>query len=174
MSREGCRFGGDAFHHVAVGHNRIRKMIDNRMFGTIVARGKIRFGNRHADAIRKTLTERTRRHIHTRRESVFGMPGRERIPLTKIFDFLQRQIITRQMQQGIQQHRAMSTGQNKTVTVKPFWIRGIVFEKTRPQHIRHRRRAERQTGMSAVGFLNRIHRKRADGVDGQLVEFRGG
>jgi len=67
----------------------------------------------------------------------------------------------------------VSAGKNEPVAVEPVGIAGTVFEKARPQCVRHRRAAHRQAGVSAVRFLNRVYREKADGVDAELVELVG-
>ena len=54
----------------------------------------MRFGYRHTDGVRYTLSQRTGRRFHAGSHSVFRVPGRFRAELTEIFDFRHRQIIT--------------------------------------------------------------------------------
>ena len=48
--------------------------------------------------------------------------------------------------------------------------RGIVTQVALPQHVGHRRRAERQARVARVGLLHGVDRERADRVDAELVE----
>ncbi len=67
----------------------------------------------------------------------------------------------------------MTCRKNKAVSIIPLGIFRIVSQIPSPQGIRHRCGAHRHAGMSGFRFLNRIHRKRTDGVDTELIESNG-
>ena len=71
------------------------------------------------------------------------MARRLRTPLAKILELFERQIVAREVQQRIEQHRAMSRGKEKAIAILPFWVLWIVSQETRPKHVSHRRGAER-------------------------------
>ncbi len=93
-------------------------------------------------------------------------------PLAKLFDLFQRQIVARQMQQAVEQHRTVASRQDESVPIEPLRIGWIMLEKPGPQHIGHGRRAQRQTGMAAIGLLDGVHRQEANRVDRQLIQLR--
>ena len=60
--------------------------------------------------------------------------------------------------------------QHEAVAVVPVGIARVALEPARPQHVGHRRGAERQAGMTAVGLLHHVHRKETQRVDGEAIE----
>src|SRR5215475_2081929 len=86
MPRERGCLGGHAFHQVAVRHNRIDIMIDDREILLVELRGEVRGAHRDADAVSKSLSQGTGRNLHTRSQNVLGMSGGLRAPLTKILN----------------------------------------------------------------------------------------
>ena len=99
------------------------------------------------------------------------MSGSLRSPLTKILNLIEREIVSSQVQQRIEQHAAMTRGQQKPIAVFPFGIARVVAHELRPQHIGHRRSAQRQTRMTRVRFLDRVERQCANRVNAKLIEF---
>src|ERR1051326_7565727 len=83
MTRERRGLRRNAFHQIAVAYQRISIMIDNLVTWAVVARGEIVFRDRHADTISESLTERTGRCLHSRRQSAFRMSGSLASPLAK-------------------------------------------------------------------------------------------
>ena len=47
----------------------------------------------------------------------------------------------------------------------------VVAQVARPDHVRHRRGAQRQAGVAGLGLLDGIQRERADGVHAELVDL---
>ncbi len=164
-------FRRDAFHQVAVADDAVSVMVDDLEAGAVVARRQMRLGHRHAHAVAEALAKRPGRHLDAGCEAALGVPGRDASPLAELLDLLQRQIVPGQMEQAVQQHRAVAGGQDKAVAVEPRRVRRVVLEKARPQHVRHGRGAQRQARMAAVGLLHGVDRKEAQGIYAQRVEF---
>ena len=87
-----------------------------------------------------------------------------RTQLAEILELVDRQRIAGQMQQRVQQHRAVAVRQHETVAVPPAWIARVVLEEVAPQHLRNIGHAHRRAGMSGVRGLHGIHGKGADGI----------
>ena len=100
-----------------------------------------------------------------------GWPGALLPHWRKLLDVVQRQVVAGQVQQAVEQHRAVPGREHEAVAIGPVGIARVVLEEARPQHVGHRRGAERHAGMAAVGLLHHVHRQEADGVDALLVEF---
>ena len=79
-------------------------------------------GQRHADGVRQALAERAGGGFHTRSHIDFRVAGGFAVQLAKVFQFFHRQRVTRQVQQRVNQHRAVAVGQHKTVAVKPVRV----------------------------------------------------
>src|SRR5688572_9456857 len=122
MTRERGSFGGNTFHQVAVCHDAINVRLDNFVIRLIEGSGEMRRSNRHANALSKSLAERTRRRLYPWCQSIFRMARRFAVKLTEILDLFKRKVITCQMQQRIQEHRTMPTRENEAVTAWPFRI----------------------------------------------------
>src|SRR5215470_2197718 len=98
------------------------------------------------------------------------MSWRLAAPLAEALDLLERKVITRQMQQAVQQCRAMPRGQHEAVAIGPVRIVRVVLEPARPQHVGHRCGAERHARVPAVRLLHHVDGKEADRVDALAVK----
>ncbi len=173
MPGQRSRFAGDTFHQVTVADDGPGAVVDHLVAVAVVARGQMRLADRHADRVRQTLAERPGGHFDTGRVAVFGMSGRLAAPLAELLQVIQRQRVTGHVQQAVQQRRAVAGGQHEAVAVRPVRIRRVMLQLFRPQRVCHRRGAERQTGVAAVGLLHHVHRQEAKRVDALLIERAG-
>ena len=146
-------------------------VIDDRMIRTVVARRELHLRDRHADRIGDALPQWPGGDLHARGMSALGMPRRLAAPLAELFDVVQRQVVTGQMQQAVEQHRAVPRREHKTIAIDPLRIARIVLEQSCPQRIRHWRGTEWHARMPAVGFLHGVHREEANRVDALLIEL---
>ena len=88
-----------------------------------------------------------------------------RAELAEILDLVERHVLVAgEIQQRIQQHRAVAGRQDEAVAVRPFRIGGVEFQELREQHGGDVGRAHRQAGMAGIRLLDGIHRQRADRV----------
>ena len=67
----------------------------------------------------------------------------------------------------------MARGKHKAIAIGPGRVVGIVAQNTLPQRVNHRRHRHWRAGMPRFRRFDRIHRERADGVDGKLI-YRNG
>ena len=96
---------------------------------------------------------------------IFRMAGGARPELAEILDVLERHVlIAGEIEQGIEQHRAMAGRQHEAVAVWPVRRRGIEFQEPGEQHRREIGRPHRQPGMTGIGLLDRIHGQGPNGV----------
>ena len=177
-------FRGNSFHHVAIAANRPNVVVEQLESRTIEILCQPALGDRHAHAIGHTLTQRAGGRLHTRGQAVLGMARRFAADLPEILDLIERQrrsrknfavgtyfAHARQMQQGIQQHGGVPVGEHEAVAVRPDRIFRVIAQKLLPQTVGYRSQRHRRPGMPRVRLLHRVHRKRANGVDTQLVEL---
>ena len=162
MPGEPQRFVADPFHQAAVAEEDVRVVIDDVMAVAVELGGEQLLGERHADGIGQPLPKRARGGFHPGRDSDLRMPGGFAVQLTKALQFFQRQCITAEVQQRIQQHRSVTIGQYEAVAVGPERIGRIVLQVPAPQHFSDFRHPQRHAGMTAVGGLH--------GVDGEKAQ----
>ena len=139
-------------------------MIDDVVTFLVELTGQRFFCNRHTDGIGDALSQRAGGGFHARRIAVFRMPRGFGMQLTEGFQILDGQIIAGQMQQGINQHGAVTVGKNKTIAVGPVRISRVVRHEIIPQHfgdIRHTHGCARVAG---IGLLYSIHTQCAYGI----------
>ena len=160
MPRQRNRFVADALHQAAVAGDHIGVVIDK-----IVAEARIHqaLRQRHPDCGRDPLPQRPRRRLHAGRMPVFRMAGGFRSPLPERLQLVRRHtLVASQMQQRIQQHRAVTGRQYEPVAIRPRRIGGVEFEEARKQHRCDIGHAHRHAGMARLGVF--------DGVDGQKAD----
>ncbi len=170
MAGERCRFRRDAFHQVAVAGDDPGAVIDRRVAVAAVTRGQMRFADRHADGVREALAERTGRDLDARRVAALGMARRLAAPLAELLQIVERKVVAGDVEQAVEQRRAVAGREHEAIAVGPERIRRMVLEVARPQHVGHRRGAERQPGVAAVGLLHHVDREEAQRVDALQVE----
>ena len=88
------------------------------------------------------------------------MAGAGAAELAEALDVLDRRPrVAGQVEQRVDQHRAVAGRQDEAVAVRPFRIGGIVLQIFGPQHGRGVGHAHRHAGMAAIGGLDRVHRQ---------------
>src|SRR6185437_10050511 len=88
MAGERRGLGAHALHHVAVATYRVDVVAEDLEIRAIVAAGEPRLGDRHADAVRDALAERTGRRLDARHPSIFGMTRRLAAELAEAADIV--------------------------------------------------------------------------------------
>src|SRR5579862_180644 len=107
------------------------------MARTVVSRCQPRLRDCHADAVRKTLPERTGGGLHARRMAIFRMTRRLAAPLPEVLDLIQREIVAGQVKQAVEKHGAVPCAQHESVAIAPMRIFWIVPEVLHPKRVSH-------------------------------------
>ena len=115
-----------AFHQATVAEKDIRAMIDNVMAVTVEFRRQHALRQRHAYRIREALAQRAGGGLHAGRHAVLRMAWSFGVQLAEVFQFRDRQLVARQVQQRIQQHRTMPVREHKAVAINPRRVRRIM------------------------------------------------
>ena len=161
MSRECGRLMGDALHEIAVGSHDPGAVVAD--LG--VARGLHALGNRHADRGGKPLAQRPRGRFDPRQQAVFGMPRAGTAQLAKTPNVRDRRPrVARQIQQRIEQHRAVPGRQHESIPVRPVGMTRIEAQEPRPQNGCHIGKPHRHAGMAGAGGLHRVDGQSPNGV----------
>ncbi|EXI65398.1 MAG: hypothetical protein AW08_03195 [Candidatus Accumulibacter adjunctus] len=155
----------DAFHQAAITDEGVGMVIDDRMSGPVEALRQQPFGEGHADRVGQTLPERSGGGFDAGRHAELGVPGCLRMQLPEALQVGNRQIVARQMQQGVEQHRSVTVGDDEPVPVRPARIGRIVLEVASPQHLGDVGHAQRHPGVTGVRHL--------DGIDGEETQCVG-
>ena len=93
------------------------------------------------------------------------------VPADSVTELLfERQVVAADVQQAVEQCRAVPGRKHEAVAIGPERVRGVVLELLRPQGIGHRRGAERQPRMAAVRLLHHVDGEKVQGIDALLVE----
>ncbi len=162
-------FMRNAFHQAAIAQKDIGVVIDDRVAGPVELRGEQFFGERHADRVGQSLSERAGGGFHAGRDADLRMAGRLRMELAKIAQFGDRKIVAREMQQRVLQHRTVPVGQHEAIAIGPARIRRIVAQMAVPQRDGDFRHAHRHAGMAGFCGFHRVHRQCADCIGKLLV-----
>ncbi len=168
---ERAGFVRDAFHQAAVAEEDIGVVIDDLVAGAVEVGGQQLFGQRHAHRVGDALAERAGGGLDAGRVAVFGVAGGLAVQLAETLQFLDRQVVAGEVQQRVDQHRAVAVGQHEAVAVGPLGVRRIVLQVVAPQHFGDLGHAHRRTGVAGVGLLHGVHRQGAD-CAGDRVEDR--
>ena len=146
-------------------------MVDDRQCRVIVELGAepgLREG--HPDRGRAALAQRSRRHLDARYFTDLGVPRSPRAPLSEVLDVLEAEVVSRQVEQAVEQHRGVTARQDEPVAVGPGGVGRVVFQDPGEQCPGDRRQAQRRAGMSGFRFLDGVHRQGSQGVDRQLID----
>ena len=125
-----CEAGGllaHAFHHVAVTDDGVGAVVHDLVTRTVELLRQEAFRHGHSRGVAKTLPQRTRGGLNANRMAKFRVAGRLGTPLAEVLQLLHRQVITREMQEAIEQHGGVPARQYETVAVEPMRILRIVL-----------------------------------------------
>ena len=101
MAGEGCGLRRDALHQVTVADDPVGEMIDDLGAGAIVTCGQVRFGHRQTHSVAEALTERPRGRLDAWSNAALGVARRHATPFAKLFDLIERKIITGEVKQTV-------------------------------------------------------------------------
>ena len=109
MSGQGCSLGSDALHEVPVTDDAIDIVVNDGMVARVVSLSGHLGSDGHAHAVGEALSQRTSGGVHTRSQTIFGVTWRLAAPLSKALDLVQGEVVSRQVQQGIEQHGTVAS-----------------------------------------------------------------
>src|SRR5882724_11051110 len=103
--------------------------------------------HRHPDAVAEALAERPGGSLDARSHAVLGMPRSSAPQLPEMLDVVQGQIVAGEIEQAVEEHRAVTSREHKPVAPEPFWIFGIVAHEARIEQVPGRGHPHRQSAM---------------------------
>ena len=136
LERAGQRAGlvRDAFHQAAVAGEHPGVVIDDVVLVGVVAGGQQFFGQRHADAIGQALPQRAGGGFHARRVLALGVARRHGMELAEVLELFHRQVVAGQVQHAVEQHRAVTVGDDEAVAVPPVGVGRVVLVVVVEEH----------------------------------------
>ena len=162
MARERDRLLADALHQAAVAADDISVVIDDI---AAEAFGEQALREREAHRVAEPLAERAGRGLDAAGVTVFGVAGGAAAELAKMLQFVERHVgVTGEMQQGIEQHRAVAGRQDEAVAIGPVRLRCIELQELGEQDSGDVGHAHRQAGMTGIRLLHGVHGQGPDGV----------
>ena len=151
-----------SLHEAAVAGDDVGEVIDEVRS---IAGLRHPFGERHADRGRKALSERAGGRLDARRVPVFRVAGGLRAPLTEALEILDLHAARPgQVEQGVEQHRAVARRKDEAVAVGPRRVGGVELEEAGEEHCRDIGHAHRHAGMAGLRAFDGVDREEADGV----------
>ena len=75
------------------------------------------------------------------------------------------------VQHGPEQHRGVTVRKHEPIAIGPDRVLRIEAHDAVPEGVDQRGERHRRAGVPGFGLLDRVNRKRANGIDTQLVEF---
>ena len=186
VAREGGRLGRDPFHHAAVSGDGEDAVVEDVEAGTVVTGGEPLLADRHPDAGRDALPERTGGAFDAGDPAVFGVARRLAVELAESADVVERHgrlpeplvlgvhgLDARQVEDRPEEHRGVPVRQDEPVAVRPDRVFRVEVHHPVPERVDERREGHRRSGMAGLRLLDRVDRQGADRVDRQLLEVRG-
>ena len=161
---ERARLVRDPFHQAAVAHEHPGAVVDDGVPVAVEARREDLLRNGHAHGVRESLAERPGGRLDPGRVAVFGVAGGHRVELAEAPQLVERERVAAQVEQGVEEHRAVPVGEHETVPVRPRGIGRIVLQVVVPEHLGDVRHPHRHAGMAGLRTLHRVHGQRADRV----------
>ena len=95
---------------------------------TVEFRGQQLFCQRHAHRVGDALAQGAGGGFHARGDAHFGVAGGFAVQHAEVFQLAHGQVIAREVQQSVNQHRAVAVGQHKAVAVEPMRVFGVVLQ----------------------------------------------
>jgi hypothetical protein len=170
VAGEARGFMRDAFHQVAIATYEVGVVVDDVLPRLVERRGQVRLRDRHPHRVPDPLSERAGGGLDARRVTQLGVSWSLRLPLPKLFQVVEREVVSAQVQAAVEQHRRVAAGQHEPVAIGPVWIGGVVPHRPREEHIGEGRQRHRRSGVTGLGLLHGVHRQRADCVDREKIQ----
>ena len=165
MAGQGRGLVADALHQAAVAGDDVRVVIDDlRILRVLHA-----LGESEADTHGEALAQWAGGGLDADGVAVLRVARRARSQLPEVAQLRRRQPVVEDVQEPVEQRRAVAGGEHEPVAVGPLGVGRVVLEVPAPERPRHRRRTHRHAGVAAVGGLHHVGGQEAERVDGQLV-----
>ncbi len=107
VAGEGSRLVRDAFHHVAIAGDEVDVVIEDCLVA-VEYRGHVRFSDSHSNRIADSLPEWASRRLDAGGVAVLGVARRLALPLAKLLQIIEGEIVAGEIEHAVQQHRSVA------------------------------------------------------------------
>ena len=122
----------DSLHQAPVPDRHVGTVVDDVEARAVELGGEDAFGDRHADRVCQSLPQGTRGRLNARSHPELGVTRRLRMQLPEALELIYRQVVTGEMQERVQQHRAVAVGHDEAVAIGPLRMRRVVAKVALP------------------------------------------
>jgi len=157
-------FVGNAFHHAAITQEHVGVVIDDVVARTVELRAQDFFSQCETYGVGQALAQGTGGGLDAWGVAELRVTRSAAMQLAEALEVIDGDVVAGQVQQRVDQHRAVAVGQHEAVTVGEGRVARVVFQVITPKYLGDIRHAHRGTGMAAVGFLHGIHAEGTNGV----------
>jgi hypothetical protein len=169
-ARQADRLVADPFHQATVAGDHPGAVVDEII---AEAGGQMTLGHGHADGGGEALAQRAGSRLDAGRVAILGMAGGVGAELPEVADLVHRHgLEAGQVEQGVDQHRAVAGREHEAVAVGPAGLRGVILQEPAPEHGGHVGHAHGHALVAGPGLVDGVHGQDADGVGHDLQ--RGG
>ena len=147
----------DAFHQATIAHEHIGVVVNDVVARLVEFSGQQFFGQGHAHGIGDALSQRSGGGFNARGDAHFGVTGGFAVQLAEVFQLCHGQRVASQVQQGVNEHGAVTVGQHEAIAVGPVGVFGVVLQVLAPQCHGHVGHAHGRTWVARIGLLNSVH-----------------
>jgi hypothetical protein len=152
----------DPFHEATVARDDPGAVIDQRIAESGV---QMSLCDCHANSHGQSLAQRPGGTFDPRQLEILWVPGAGAMELAKALDVVdRRRVVTRQIEQSVDQHRPVAGREHKAIPVVPVRCLRIELQIFCKQCRRDVRHAHRHARVPRVRGLDGVHRKGADRV----------
>jgi hypothetical protein len=145
-------------------------VIHDRMSGPVEPGREVGLRDRHSDRGGKPLAEGARRHLRPGGMPALRMAGCFAPPLAEGLQVVEREVVSGEIKEGIEEHRGVPGGQNEAVPVGPERIGRIVPQISRPEGEGRGGRPHRHAGVAGFRLFDGVRRQKTDRVDALLFQ----
>jgi hypothetical protein len=128
--------------------------------------------HRHANGVADALAEGAGRRLDAGRQAVLRMAGRSTAELTELLDVVEAEVVAGEIEEAVEEHRAVAGRQHEAIAPEPLRILRIVAHEARVEQVSCGRHTHRQSAVAGIGLLDGVDSEHANRVDAGLVEVR--
>ena len=155
------RLHPDPLLHAAVAREAYDMVVEDRMVRRVEARRRHLAGDRHPDRVSDALAKGARRGLDPRCVAELRVARGDAVQRAELRDLLHRDVEAEQMEPRVEEHAAVTGGQDEPVAVDPARALGIEGKGVPEEHRAYLGAAERQAEVPGVAGMDGVDRQPA-------------